>query len=288
MTGRFPIVVTLVVLAVLMPSCKWVSSIVHDGEVVAKIGEHKLYRSDLEGVVPKGASAEDSTNLALMFIDSWAKDMAFLDIAESELSKEELDVEKELEQYRQTLLRYRYEQRYVNERLDTTVTNDDIQEYYDAHKDLFILERPVVKARVLNIARNSSSLPVMKKLMSSDNVDDVMAADSMAFRSSLNYHDFSAGWIDIVQLAAEFGTDYVTMLSKKKGSMVEMASGDDRVSVAFIAEMVNAGQAAPLEYCRERIKDIIISGRKHALLSTLEQDLIEDAKSKENFVIYSK
>ena len=43
----------------------------------------------------------------------------------------------------------------------------------------------------------------------------------------------------------------------------------------------------PEEYCEERIKDIIISGRKHKLLTTLEQDLIEDAKAKEKFEIYS-
>ena len=50
--------------------------------------------------------------------------------------------------------------------------------------------------------------------------------------------------------------------------------------------MIKAGENAPLEFCEENIKDIIISVRKHDLLTTLERDLIEDAKSRENFVIY--
>ena len=50
---------------------------------------------------------------------------------------------------------------------------------------------------------------------------------------------------------------------------------------------MKAGDVPPEEYCEERIKDIIISGRKHKLLTTLEQDLIEDAKAKEKFEIYS-
>ena len=51
--------------------------------------------------------------------------------------------------------------------------------------------------------------------------------------------------------------------------------------------MIKAGEIPPVEFCQERIKDIIISGRKHRLLTTLEQDLIEDAKAKEKFEIYS-
>ena len=55
-----------------------------------------------------------------------------------------------------------------------------------------------------------------------------------------------------------------------------------------MADMVKSGEIPPVEFCEERIKDIIVSGRKHQLLTTLEQDLIEDAKAKENFEIYSR
>ena len=67
-----------------------------------------------------------------------------------------------------------------------------------------------------------------------------------------------------------------------------MPDGDANISVAFIVDYRRAGEIAPVEYCEDRIKDIIISGRKHELLAGLERDLIEDAKVKENFEIYSK
>lgn len=272
----------------LLPSCKAISSLVHDGEVVARIGSHKLYRSDLDGVVPPGTSPEDSVNLANLYINSWAKDKAFLDIAQKCLSKEEKDVSRELEAYRQSLLRYRYEQRYVNERLDTTVTPAQIEEYYQSHKENFRLVRPIFKARFLNIAKDSPNLPVIRRLMSSDKVEDVVAADSVAFNSTQHYHDYSSSWIDAVALAAEFGVDYPQMLSHRSGQFIEMPDGGNNVSVAFIVDSRKAGDDAPLDFCEDRIRDIIISGRKHELLSGLEQDLIEDAKVKENFVIYSK
>lgn len=272
----------------LFPSCKAVSSFIHDGEVVAKLGKHRLYLSELESMIPNGTTPEDSANLANLYIHSWANDMAFLDVAQKHLSKEEKDVSKDLEAYKRSLLRYRFEQHYVNERLDTAVTTAQVEEYYEAHKEKFKLERPVLRARFLNIAKDSPNLAPIKRLMSSDNVEDVMAADSIAFNSTQRYHDYSASWIDAVVLAAEFGVDYAEMLSRKRGPFIEMEDGESNVSVAYIVEMMDAGEIAPLDFCKARIKDIVISGRKHELLVTLEQDLIEEAKVNEDFVIYSK
>jgi len=287
MSRRLSIIICTMALMVL-PSCKAISSFVHDGEVVAKLGKHKLYRSELESLIPKGCSPEDSTNLAELYINSWAKDNAFLDIAMQRLSKDEKDVSEELEAYKQSLLRYRYEQHYITERLDTNVTSSQIEEFYEGHQEIFRLERPVLKARFLNIAKDSPNYPVIRKLMSSDKVEDVVAADSIAFNSTQHYHDFSDRWIDASTLAAEFGTDYAQMLARKEGQSIVMQDGENNVSYAFVLEMKRAGEIAPLSFCEERIKDIIISGRKHQLLQTLEQDLIEEAKSNENFVIYSE
>ena len=287
MSGRLEIFLLIAVAAVL-PSCKAISSLIHDGEVVARFGDHKLYRSELDDVIPKGTSPEDSVNLANIYINSWAKDKAFVDIAQQQLSKEEKDVSKELDAYRQSLLRYRYEQRYINERLDTTVSQKQIEDYYESHSESFKLERPIMKARFLNISKDSPNLVKIKKLMSSSDVADVVAADSVAFNSALRYHDFSSEWIDAVKLAAEFGVDYVQMLSRWEGQFIQMPDGEDKVSVAFIVDSRKAGEIAPVEYCSDRIKDIIISGRKHELLIGLERDLMEDARLKENFVIYSK
>ena len=271
-----------------LPSCKAVQSFIHDGEVVARLGEHKLYLSDLEKVIPNGVSPEDSVNLANLYISSWATDMAFQDIAEQKLSKEEKDVSKELEAYRQSLLRYRFEQRYVAERLDTSVSVKEVNDYYEAHKENFTLERPIVKARFMRIATDSPNLKTIKKLMSSDDVADVIAADSLAYNSAQRYLDSSESWMDAVTLAGEFGKDYIEVFSKRNGKFIEIPDGAGNLCVAFIADMVKAGEVPPVEFCEERIKDIIISGRKHKLLTTLEQDLIEDAKAKEKFEIYSK
>ncbi len=276
----------IVIVLPLISSCRTITSFVHDGKVVAKIGNHKLYESDLAAYIPDSASPEDSTRLALQYINSWASDMAFIDVAEKELSKSEKNVDKELEDYRRSLLKFRYEQKYVNQRLDTAITASQIEKYYEAHIDNFKLQLPIAKARFLSISSDSPNLAVIKKKMMSDKPEDQVEADSIALFSALRYTDFGGKWIDLVRLSREFGTDYGTVLSMMKGGLVEIPDGSGNLGIAYIRSLMRAGETGPVEYYTERIRDIILSTRKQALLNGLERDLIENARNQENFVIY--
>jgi len=282
------VTILLCILLALLPSCRAIMDFVHDGDVVARVGQHKLYLTDLQDYIPNGVSPEDSANLADQYIRSWAAEQLYLDMASEQLSKSEKDVSRELEAYKSSLLRYRYEQRYVNERLDTTVTRGEIEDYYDAHNDLFVLDIPILKARFLDIMEDSPNYETIRRRMSSNKYEDIAEADSLAYSSALRYVDWSDRWIDAVTLAREFGTDYGTMLSKLSGSFIEMREDRGDVKVAYVLDTRRAGTLAPLEYCEDRIRNIIISTRKQKLLTTLEQDLLDNALSKENFIIYSE
>lgn len=258
----------------------------HDGRVVAKVGSHKLYAPDLEAYIPDLASPEDSMRLALQYINSWASDMVFVDVAEKELSKNEKNVSKELEDYRRSLLKYRYEQKFINQRLDTAITSAQIEKYYDSHIDNFRLQIPIAKALFMCISADSPNLSIIKKKMMSHNAQDRIEADSIAHYSALRYTDFSGKWVDLVRLSREFGTDYGTILSGMKNGMIEIPDGNGNLNIAYINDMMRAGQTGPVEFYHERIRDIILSTRKQALISGLERDLLENARDKEDFVIY--
>ena len=257
----------------------------NDDEAVAGVGSAKLYRKELNALIPKGISYDDSVRLARQYINTWALEEVFLNIAEEQLSKSEKDVTKELEDYRRSLLKYRYEQLYVNERLDTAVSDEMVEEYFSLHENKFILQRPVVKARYLRIASDSPSLVKIRKKMSSDEVDDLVEADSLAYSSALKFSTWGNEWIDIVTLAREFPIDYVSALAMMKGGWIEMTDSTGTTSVAYVSEMMKEGQTAPLEYCAPSIKDMIISTRKQKLISDLEQDLLNDARKTGQLVI---
>ncbi len=273
-----------IVLSALM-SCRAISSFLSDDETVAEVGAAKLYRSELNRLIPKGISQEDSTRLARQYINSWALDHVFLNIAEEQLSKTEKDVSKELEEYRKSLLKYRYEQLYVNERLDTAVSDEMVESYYAANLEKFTLQRPVVKARFLRIAGDSPTMAKIKKKMVSDEVRDLMDADSLAYSSALKFSTWGNEWIDIATLAGEFSMDYVSLVMSMKGKWIEKTDTTGVANIAYIYEMTREGFAAPIEYSTPAIKDMIISARKQALITSLERDLLNDARKTGKFII---
>ena len=269
-----------------LSSCRAISSFLANDEVVAQVGQEKLYRGDIDKVIPRGMEHDDSVRLVRQYINSWASDRVYLKIAEQQLSKSEKDVTNELEDYRKSLLKYRYEQLYVNERLDTSVSQEHIEEYYHSHVDKFVLERPVVKARFLDIAADSPGLKLIRKKMSSMESEDLIEADSLAFSSALKFTTWADEWIDVAVLAREYVMDYSDVLARMNKGWIEIADTTGQIKLTFVSELMPKGKTAPLEFCEEKIKDIIISARKQALIMNLEQDLLNDARENGQYIIY--
>ncbi len=273
-------------LPLLLGACNAISSLVHDDQVVAKVGDHKLYKSELERLIPNMIPAADSARLAEQYINTWAMDLLYMEVAEAELSKGELDVSNELEDFRRSLLKYRYEQRYINDRLDTLVTDEQIRQYYQEHEADFALKRPVLKVRFVDVMKDSPNKDAILKMMSSQEYDDVQRADTLAKSTALRYFDSSDTWMDAGELAKSFGLDYVEMLAHLKGNVIryEPEERGDLLE-AYVCDIQRTG-TAPLDYCADRIRDILMSSRKHELMNSLERDLLNNALEKKNFVIY--
>ena len=279
------IVAILGIVLPMLASCKTISDFLDKGEIVARVGEDRLMMEELQKVIPNGISSADSITFARQYINSWALDQVFLDVAERQLSPAELDVSKELEAYRRSLLKYRYEQLYVNQRLDTLVSDDQIQDFYERHQERFVLQRPVVKARFMSISAKSPMLKMIRKKMSSAQAAEVMEADSLAYSAAFRFTTWDDAWIDAATLAKEFGVEAASVISSVKKGWLERTDTTGVMNVAYISEIVPAGKVAPKEYSTSLIKDMIISARKQELIVTLEQDLLKDARESGNFEI---
>lgn len=87
-------------------------------------------------------------------------------------------------------------------------------------------------------------------------------------------------------LAKEFGTDFANLQDSRNGNWIERSSEDGTLRLAYIKEYMRSGEVAPFDYAVPFIRDYIISARKQALVVTLEQDLLNEARESNDFVIY--
>lgn len=277
---------TIIAILFLLTGCQAIQSFIHDDKVVARVGKHKLYQSEVSAYIPSDVSPADSTNLALQYINSWATDLIFSDMAQTQLSKAERDVTAELEAYKRDLLRFRYEQRFIGDRLDTLVTEDQMLSFYEKHKNLFVLDRPIMKVRFVDIYKNVENKDRIIRLLSSNKPKDMEEVEGLANKYAIRYFDKSYEWMDAAVLAREFGIDYGQMLAKLNQNYIIVQSEEvSDVKAAYVREIRRSG-VAPFDFCTERIREYILSGRKHDLLVALEQSLLKGASDDGQFVIY--
>ncbi len=281
-------IVVLFVLALMASACTLFSSILHDDSVVAKVGKHKLYKSDVVKLIPAGLPEQDSLSMARQYIESWASDHVFLDIAEQQLSEEEKDVKEELENYRRSLLKYRYEQLYVAQRLSRDVSEEEVKSYYDAHLKNYILDLPIAKCRVLRVASESPYKDHLKGLLTTNDPSMLAELDSLSYVLADKYIDYSDEWVNLVDLGRQVGVDYGTILSKMQRNYVELNDESGKLYMIYFVDYMRSGLQAPVEFCEQSIKETLLSLRKRKLILDLEQDLLEQARQSGEFVIYEE
>ena len=165
----------------------------HDRRV-AKIGQEILYESDIVRIMPDGVSSADSAAMVSRYINTWALDRLLLLKAEEQLSKAERDVTAEVEEFRSTLLDFRFEKRWVEERLDTTVTLEEARLYYEEHPSGSIFPYPLVKARVIRISTGSPYYETVKGAYTVTSEQDVADLKELCYSSAERYTDFGGEW----------------------------------------------------------------------------------------------
>ena len=99
---------------------------------VAKVFEEFLYPSDLKNIVPVGFSQKDSAALIKNFIEKWIQTQLVLKHAEKNLTTEQLNIEKEMKEYKKNLIIYNYQTELVHQKLDTIVSKEEIEKFYTA------------------------------------------------------------------------------------------------------------------------------------------------------------
>src|SRR5579872_3285616 len=113
--------------AVLFSSCSLLQKKAPEAKPIAKVFDSYLYSSDLQSIIPKGRSKADSLSIILKYIDQWVNEQILLHQAKNNLSEKQMDINKQIDDYKNALIIYEYEKELVRQKLDTVVNDDEIQ-----------------------------------------------------------------------------------------------------------------------------------------------------------------
>ena len=248
-----------------------------ESPVVAKVYDLELHRSDIEGLVPAGLAAEDSMNVVQNYVDQWIRQSVILAKAQKNV---ENDFERELQEYKNNLLVYAYERQIVDQLIDTTVTDMQIEEYYNEHKSEFLLKSSIVKAVYVTAPVKSPAVAKIKKIVLRGNFGDgdILELEETASRNGFNGYYDATSWMPFVTLQTVIPvTAYNEQLFLRQHRTITL-SDDSLFYAARILDYKVTDETSPLEIQRDNIRAIILNHRKIDILNKLRSDLLKEAE----------
>lgn len=255
-------------------------------DAVARVGDDFLYRSDLENMLVSDLSEEDSATIAYNYIYNWARKRLVLRRAELNLSENEKDVDRLVEEYRNSLVRSLYEKKLIAEYLDTTITAGQVDQYYNENKQNFELKENIVRVEYYKFDPQTPDLLKFKSWFRSGREADKERRTEYALNYAAERYLNDSTWISYTDLTARVPLQaYNQEQFLRNNRYVEI---NDSTAVYFIQilEYKTENNHSPLEYVYPTIKNIILHQRKLDLIKEMENRLYEDAQKRNEFEIY--
>lgn len=272
----------------LMVSCNLIKK---DGEkeVVARVGEDYLYKSEIAALVPKGVSKEDSIIIVQNYINSWATKKLLMKNAEKNLDEDQIDEFSILvSDYKTDLYTKAYLEALVIRSLDTLVKEKQLVKYYEDNKENFRLNEDVVQLRYLSVPTSNNKIRKLKEKFSRFNQDDRYYLDSLSYQYT-NYMFNDSIWLkssEVIKKIPPITEDNIgNFLKKSQFFELQDSLG---VYLMQVKDFKRRGDAAPLSFIRSTIKQIILNQRKNNFIKNLKKDIINDAIKDKQFEIYEE
>jgi len=254
---------------------------------IARVGESYLYKEDIVDVLPKNYTKQDSIIFVENYINRWATEQLLVDGATLNLKeKTQKDFDRLVQQYKSDLYSKAYLEALVYKSLDTVVSKEEAEKYYENNKEAFKLNEELIKFRYINLDANRLDLSDVTEKFKRFNIKDKQYLDSIAIQFK-SYTLNDSIWIRVNQVVNKIPV--VNSENKdellKKSNFIQLKDSLG-LYLMQIKEVQLRNTIAPIEYVTPTINQIVVNQRKLELIRQLEKDITKDAIKNKQFEIY--
>lgn len=273
----------IITVALLLTAC---NVFIEQEDPVAKVGDHVLTMDDLKKNIPDYLDEADSTLWADGYIQKWVQRELLLMKAEENLKDEMKDVTMELEEYRNSLIVYRYKNELMKQQMDTTVEEAEVQKYLDEYKENFILNQNIVKAIYIKVPLEFSNPDNIKEMCNSKDPDTLAKLNEYGLSYAKAYDRFNDQWVSADLVLKNFPKEITDQQSVLRGNRYLESKDRDFYYFISIRDFKLAGQVSPNEYVYNDIRNLILNKQKIQLLQQIEKDIYKEGIDKKKVKLF--
>ncbi|MDG1330394.1 MAG: peptidyl-prolyl cis-trans isomerase [Flavobacteriaceae bacterium] len=255
---------------------------------IARVNDSYLYQKDIKNLIFENTSKNDSTLIVTNFINRWATKQLLIDQSIINLTQEKQDAYNNLvNQYKTDLYIEAYKGSIVAKRLDSIITIEELEKFYNQNKENFKLNDDLLKIRYIHIDENfSNTKELVEKFKRFDSTDKNELTNLSIKFKAFNLND--SIWIKndlLIGVLPVLKQNNNQLLKKTNFTQLQDSLG---VYLVQIEAVLKTNDIAPLSYVKPTIEQIVINKRKQEILKKIEKEITIDAIKNKNFELFTE
>ena len=253
---------------------------------IAEAGGQYLYKEDIENIFFTEMSKEDSLAALENYIRAWATDILMYEKAQENIKNEE-EIASLLEKYRRSLLTYEYQLQLVKDRLNNTISPEEIKSYYTNNTQLFQLKEILMKGLFLKVPNQAPDMDALRSLLNNSKDKDLDQIELLSLKNAAKFEYFNEKWHPLLEIQRKSPIHIENKENLKQRSFYESR---DSLSTYFlyVQEYISEGELQPLEYAESKIRGILLEQRKSNYLKQFGNRLYEEGVKEGKVKLYEQ
>lgn len=247
------------------------ASVGNEDPLLARVHQKELRLSELEGMFGYNATAEDSALVIQAFVNRWSRDAILQWEAERNLPSD-LNIDRLVRDYRASLVSSHYEDVLVKMRLDSVISQAELEAYYEEHKSQYQLERPIVRCLFIRVPYPLEDEESLQNLWNNGRVEDTTSLAAYCDRFAEVALLEPKAWYSLDDIAQQLPEGVITADNVSKKGEFSMREGSYRYYFRLL-EVKPRLEIAPLSYVEEQARKVILHTRKRTVLEEAREDI---------------
>ena len=274
-----------IILILLIISCELENN--SKEEPIARVNDNFLFFSEIQESLDENMSQNDSMLAVNSAINNWALKKLLYEKAIFNLSnskQNELDLL--VKSYESDLYISNYEKEWLKTRVDTIVSNDQLQSYYSENKNKFRLRQDILLARFIELPIENFNKTQIVRSFRRLNFQDKSYLDSISLQFKSSFINDSV-WLRPELFFNKFKIENKIKHNRylRKKSFFEIKDLES-LYLVYISDILRKNDYAPMSYVKPTLVQILLNKRKLEMKKQLKTDILKQGIAENNFEIY--
>jgi hypothetical protein len=253
--------------------------------LLARVYKKELRLSELSGMFPENATATDSALIIQSFVNRWTREAILQWEAERNLPQD-MNIDRLVRDYRASLVSSHYEEVLVGMRLDSTITREQLETYYEENKNQYLLERPIVRCFLIRVPYPVQESEELQALWNNGQITDTMALDNYCERFAEVALLEPDAWYSLDDITAQLPKGTLTASNVTNKREFSLQEGSFRYYFRLL-EVKPRLEIAPLNYVEDQARNVILHNRKRKVLDEAREEIFDRELRRNNIETFT-